>query len=69
MRGKTKYFPSVVFEELEDLKTEHNINSDNEAIRKMVDYTRIGREVERIAKFKFGHKPTSSKKKRGGGLF
>ena len=62
-RGRYKYIPSIVVEELEDIKMEDDILSDAEAFRKMAKHARIGREVERIAKFRFDWKP--AKKKRG----
>lgn len=64
MAGKNKYLPKIVIEEIEDLKVEHGIVGDSRAMEKMIEYTRVGREVERITKFKFRHKPTG-KKKRG----
>ena len=61
MAGKNKYLPMIVIDELEDLKVEHGIVGDAAAMGKMVEYTRVGREVERLTKFKFGHKPTKRK--------
>lgn len=66
MAGKNKYLPKIVIEEIEDLKVEHGIDADNIAMQKMIEYTRVGREVERITKFKFKHKPTGRKSR---GLF
>ena len=60
-----RWIPHVVIEELEDLKMEHNIDSDAKAFRKMSDYVRVGREVERLTKFKFNHKPTKKRDRRG----
>ena len=64
-RGRTKYIPSSLVHELEDLKIEHNIKKDKVAMDKIVEYTRVGREVERIIKLDFKHKPTRFKR----GLF
>lgn len=63
MAGRNKYLPTIIIEELEDLKVEHGIVGDAKAMEKMVDYTRVGREVERITKFRFKHKPTGRKKR------
>lgn len=59
MKGKNKYLPSIVINELDDIKLEHNIKADSIAMGKMVKYTRVGRELERIKNLNFfGHKPT-----------
>lgn len=63
-KGRMKYLPSEVLREIDDIKAEHKIVKDNVAMRKMVDYTRVGRELERIRSLNFfGRKPT----KRGRG--
>ena len=66
MTGRMKYVPKVVIEEIDDLKVEHNLKQDSVAMNKMVNYTRVGRELERMMKFNFKHKPTKIKKR---GLF
>lgn len=60
-KGQNKYVPAIVITELEDLKIEHNINLDHVAMTKMVQYTRVGREIERIMKLDFKHRPTKIK--------
>jgi len=65
MSGKKKYLPKIVIQEIEDLKFEHKITGDSVAMNKMVEYTRVGRELERMMKLNFKHKPTSSKKYKG----
>ena len=47
------YIPPVVIDEIKDLKREDEIHANSEAFRKMVKYTRVGREVKRLAKFDF----------------
>lgn len=63
MKGKVKYLPKIVIGEIEDIKAEHKV-SDGEALEKMAQYTRIGREVERISRLDFRWKPTKIKPKR-----
>ena len=66
MKGKKEYVPGIVIDELDDMKTEYGLNQDARAFEKMVDYTRVGREVERIMRLDmFGHKPTRKKKFKG----
>jgi len=47
------YIPPVVIDEIQDLKREDDIEANVEAFKKMVKYTRVGREVQRLAKFDF----------------
>ena len=63
-KGRNKYVPAVVITELDDLKMEHNIKQDCVAMDKMVEYTRVGRQLERIMSLNFSHKPTKKKKGR-----
>ena len=66
MTGKKKYVPQVVIEELDDIKEEYGLDTDRAAMGKMVDYTRVGREMERLMKGKiFGRRPTKKFKRRG----
>lgn len=64
MAGKMKYLPKVVIDEIDDLKLEHNLQQDHVAMEKMVDYTRVGRELERMMKLNFTHKPTRGRRKK-----
>ena len=48
MVGGYKYLPLVLLDELDDIKREHDIIKDRDAMQKMVEYTKVGREVERI---------------------
>lgn len=43
-----KYVPPVIIEELEVIKQEHGLDVEVEAFKKMVGYSRIGREVENL---------------------
>jgi hypothetical protein len=58
-RGRMKYFPPVLIDELNDLKMEEKITIDHEAINKLVKYARIGREANRIMNLKFPIRPIS----------
>ena len=81
-KGKLGYIPTVIIDELEDIKREDGIplgHGDNaQAFRKMANYTRVGREAKRIIQLDFGgakkQKPVNSyypkkKKKKGRGMF
>jgi len=73
-KGKVTYVPKIVFDELDDLRQEEKIPQQGEAFKKMVQYSEVGREVNRIANLNFHHKPMllgkeRKKKKRKGGLF
>jgi hypothetical protein len=46
--GGYKYVPSTVIQELESIKKEHGFIKDCDAMQKMVEYTKLGRELERI---------------------
>lgn len=57
--GKHKWVPRIVIEELEDIKDEYKLESDQEAFQELTRHARIGREVKRVASFDvFGRKPT-----------
>lgn len=43
-----KYVPTVIIEELENIKADHGLEVEVEAFKKMAQYARVGREVERI---------------------
>jgi hypothetical protein len=62
-RGKTMYAPKVLLEEIQDLKIEEGLSSNKETIGRLVQYSQIGREVNRIRTLNlFGHRP---RKRRG----
>jgi len=66
IKGRMKYLPSMVMEEIEQIKRENRIFKDNYAMIEMVKYARVGRELERIKNFNFAKPPLRSimKKKR-----
>jgi hypothetical protein len=43
-----KYVPIIVIEELENIKQDHGLDIEVEAFKKMAQYARVGREVERV---------------------
>lgn len=47
------WIPAVVLDEIEDIRREDDIHSHAEAMRKMVKYTRVGRETKRIMTLDF----------------
>lgn len=47
-RGKKIWIPAVVLDEISDIKQVDGIYSNAEAMRKMVKYTRVGREVNQM---------------------
>jgi hypothetical protein len=56
-RGRMKYVPTAIIDELEHIKADHGLSVEVEAFKKMAQYAQVGREVERV------------KKPRRGGLF
>ena len=64
-RGRMKYIPAVIFDELEDLKMEKGLASDSDAFKKMANYSQVGREMERLKNLDFSFKPRGRPKKRG----
>jgi len=50
-KGKVRYVPPSVWDEVEDIKREENLVFNSEALRSMVKHSRLGREMERISKF------------------
>jgi len=51
-KGKMIYVPNVVIKEVEDIMRENKVKLRAHALKEMVDYTKVGREAERIMKFK-----------------
>lgn len=51
-RSRMMWVPAVVIAEVRDLQVEHNLAQRTAAFEKMVDYARVGREIERIAQFR-----------------
>jgi len=49
-KGRMKYVPPIVIDELEDIQREDKIGEDAQAFRELVGYARVGREMKRIMK-------------------
>jgi hypothetical protein len=47
VKGRHKYVPVNVLQELENVKASDGIHGDSEAFKRIVDYCRIGREVKK----------------------
>jgi len=70
MAGQNRYLPKNVLEEIEKIKKDKNLKgqgSDTIALNDMVDYSRVGRELEKVMnRASGGLLPIpKSKKKRG----
>jgi len=68
-KGKVRYIPPSVWDEVEDIKKAENLVFHSEALRSMVKHSKIGREIERISKttfpfLNFGNKKIKPKKKK-----
>jgi len=61
---KRYYIPPSVIDEVNDIKREDDLISRSEAMKKMVKYSRVGRETKRIMRFDWSKKK-KSKKRRG----
>lgn len=57
-RGKTKYLPTPVLDEVADIKAEHELSHDCEAFIKLAKYCQVGREAERLKNLNFKWRPT-----------
>lgn len=60
-RGRVKYVPYNVIEELEKIKIEKGIKRDVVAFNDLLLHARVGREVEHIRGFWFFTKPKRKK--------
>lgn len=58
-KGRMRYVPPVVIDEIEDIKREDEIEKGSEAFHKMVKYARVGREVKRMATLDWRRKKKS----------
>lgn len=47
-KGKHKYVPVNVLKEVDTIKRQHGLKKDVNAFNKMVQYSKVGRESERI---------------------
>lgn len=68
-KGRLVYAPSVVIEEVQDVMRDHDVHQQSEAFRKMVEYCRVGREMERIMTLDWRPRYVAKKKNNGRGLF
>jgi len=68
-RGKMMYVPSIVIEQLEDLKQEEKILSRPEAFRSMAKYSEVGREIKRVMRNPFDMYSATRNRKKGGNWF
>lgn len=64
-KGRMKYIPAVIMEELEDLKLEKGLEHDSDAFKQIANYSQVGRETERLMSLKLSHKPRGRPKKKG----
>jgi hypothetical protein len=49
--------PKIVIDELDNIKAEEELQSNQEAFNKMVKYSQVGREARRIARLDFRWRP------------
>lgn len=49
-KGRMSYIPPIIIDEMEDIRRENGIGKQAEALKEMVRYARVGREMERIIK-------------------
>lgn len=57
MKGKNKYIPKMVLVELNDIKVEEKLSSSADAFKLMAKYSQVGRELSRMTRLNFSHKP------------
>jgi len=62
-KGRMIYVPKIMLNEIDDLKTEHKIKENKLAITKIVEYTRVGRQLERMMTLNFKYKPTTNNRR------
>ena len=51
MKGRITYVPPSVLDELTDIKRENKLKKNCDAFKEMVNYTKVGREAERLYNF------------------
>jgi|TARA_R100000501_G_C2618176_1_gene111660 hypothetical protein len=49
-KGRMRFVPPAVMDEIETIKKEHDLEIGTEAFRKMAKYSKVGREMEKIKK-------------------
>jgi hypothetical protein len=52
-KGRTGWLPSMVLDELDDIKREEQLDNKGDAFKFMTKYCRMGREINRIRRFDF----------------
>lgn len=62
-RPRPIWAPKIFIDEIEDIKHEENLFSDNEALASATKHIRIGREMRRIKDLDFGFPPLRRKSK------
>lgn len=50
------YVPPIIIDEIEDIRFEENILTKADAMRKLVEHSRCGREVQRLATLNWSRK-------------
>ena len=53
VKGRHKWCPAFVIDELQDIKREDGMKNDPDAFKSMVKYARVGREAQRLMTFNF----------------
>ena len=48
VKGRIVYVPSILVNEVDDIRREENIIKKSIAMRKLVEHARVGREVQRL---------------------
>lgn len=61
-RGGMVYIPTVIIDEIEDIRREDRIESKSEAFKLMTKYARVGREVNRLKKLNYDWSKKKSKR-------
>lgn len=54
LKGRNKYLPPIILEELDTVKEMNKLNKDVEGFEALAQYARVGREVERLNNAIFG---------------
>ena len=55
-KGRITYVPPNVFDELKNIMDEEKVCKPSIAFNKMVEFSRVGREAQKIHRFVFGRK-------------
>jgi len=54
-RGKNMWMPPVLIDEIKDIQKEEGLDIKTEAMRKLVKYARVGREVKNMKDLSVGN--------------